>query len=149
MSLPYSKLIKFKHRLQDRATEAEIKFKGFLEELGIPFIFQRGVYLDKNHEKFRIVDFYIARVRIIFEIDGEYHDNVIQHGKDVLREMQVKDQKRHQDSIFVRFTNKEVLSQPELVRKKIKEIYNDKLTQYYSKRRKYSERTRTKYRIVN
>lgn len=147
-SIPFSKLVRFKHRLQDHATVAELTFKGFLEELGIPFYFQRGVYVDENHEKFRIVDFYIARVKIIFEIDGEYHNNLLQHGKDVLREMQVKDQKRHRNSVFVRFTNQEVLSQPEDVKQKIREVYNGKLTEYYNKKRKFSERTKGKYRIV-
>lgn len=56
--------------LRKKATKAEIIVKQFLESSEVYFIFQKG-FLNPFH---RIADFYLpAPIKLIIEIDGEYH----------------------------------------------------------------------------
>jgi len=61
----------YRKKLIKRATPSELKFKKFLDENNIRYMFQKG-FLKPFH---RIVDFYIPKYKLIIEIDGGYHIN--------------------------------------------------------------------------
>lgn len=66
--------------LRERATPSELIFKERLEALNIPFIFQKAFISD---DYYCIVDFYLPKPhKIVFEIDGSYHDTDEQKIKD-------------------------------------------------------------------
>src|ERR1700677_441550 len=65
---------KFLKQLRKKITPSEKEFGYLLCEMKIPFIFQKG-FLTPFH---RIVDFYIPKKGIIIEIDGGYHNEIIQ-----------------------------------------------------------------------
>ena len=70
----------YKHILEVNATYAERLLKTFLTGK-IDFEFQKIIYTDNKH--FFIADFYIPSKNLIIELDGEYHDNVIQQVHDI------------------------------------------------------------------
>ena len=143
----YSKLGWAQYRLKNAPTSAELLFKGFLEELTIPFRFQKGMITSKKKEFVRIVDFYIPRIKMIFEIDGEYHNNTYQQIKDSKREQEIKRKKG--GVLFMRFTNQQVLTDPERVKQIVKEAYNDRIIDfYYIQNRRLGERAKSKYKII-
>jgi len=87
-------------KLKYRATHYELLFKTLLDALSIKYEFQKVMWGNK------IVDFYLPDYRIIIEIDGGYHNNLVQKNKDLKR-----------DTNFclgglkvIRFTNQEVLN---------------------------------------
>ena len=91
--------------LRARATKAELKFKGVLDEIKVKYIFQKGFFGDRYH---CIVDFYLPRpYKICIEIDGEYHSD---------KEQKIKDERKDRFLIGVRgfhvlrLKNKEVLN---------------------------------------
>ena len=142
-----SKLNWAQYRLKSNPTNAEVIFKGFLEELNIPFRFQKGMITSKKKRRVRIMDFYIPRIKIIFEIDGEYHDNTYQQIKDFEREQEIGRKRR--GVLFVRFTNQEVLTKPEYVKHMVKEAYNDRIIDfYYIQNRRLGKRAKENYKII-
>lgn len=107
----------YQHELRDRATNAEIAFQHILIDMRIQYEFQK-VFGRKNG-KFRIVDFWLPQLRTVVEIDGGYHDNPIQQWKDTSRTMQLIKHHRGQIKKVIRFTNEEVLNNPETIKKRI------------------------------
>ena len=144
---PVSKLLWAQYRLKNNPTSAELIFKGFLEELNIPFRFQKGMITSRKKGSVRIMDFYIPRIKMIFEIDGEYHNNTNQQIKDFEREQEIGRKRR--GALFVRFTNQQILKEPEQVKKIIKEAYNDRIIDfYYIQNRRLGEKAKAKYKII-
>ena len=68
-----------KKRLIKNATSSELKIKELLEELKIRSIFQKG-FIKGNY--YCIVDFYIPKLKLCIEVDGEYHNNPEQVKRD-------------------------------------------------------------------
>lgn len=74
--------------LKDRATPAEVKFKEIakLKNLNLKFQYRINIYSKNGRiRKFYFADFCDTRHRLIFEIDGEYHNTVEQAKKDKQR----------------------------------------------------------------
>lgn len=84
-----SRLAWAQYKLKHNPTNTEVIFKEFLEEFKIPFRFQKGIITSKKQSSVRIMDFYVPRLKIIFEIDGEYHNNTNQQIKDFEREQEI------------------------------------------------------------
>ena len=119
-----SRMLRNKNGLIRHATSAELKFASYLKELNIKYRFQKA--LGTNHfQAFRIVDFYIPKALIIFEIDGDYHNNISQEIRDFKRENEILS--RRQKLIFVRFSNNEVFNQSAKVKQIIKEVYDNRI----------------------
>ena len=73
---------RIKH-LKENPTESELIFKSRLEKLGVKFIFQKSFIAN---DYYAIVDFYLPKPnKIVFEIDGEYHNDICQKYKDAHR----------------------------------------------------------------
>lgn len=93
----------FRSDLIKNQTPAEKTFKALLKGLKIEYEFQKIIY---TNTKFYIVDFYIPKNKIVFEVDGEYHDTKEQKNRDkertaILKENRIVD--------IYRFTNSDVL----------------------------------------
>lgn len=76
----------YRLELKKRATKQELVFKKHLNDNKIKHIFQKG-FLKPFH---RIVDFYIKKYRLIVEIDGGYHKDLVakdQHKDRVWKEL--------------------------------------------------------------
>lgn len=94
--------------LKEKATTAELKFKEISIKKHLKLKFQYRIDIIKGHriKKFYFADFCDTKNKLIFEIDGEYHNT---------KEQQKKDLKRTRDlcklgyRIF-RITNEEVLN---------------------------------------
>lgn len=73
--------------MKEAATNAELHFKEVAERKGLNLEFQVPVYIKykKAIQRFYIVDFMDKEHKIIFEIDGEYHDTYEQKKKDWFR----------------------------------------------------------------
>lgn len=135
------------YKLKHNPTNTEVIFKEFLEEFKIPFRFQKGIITSKKQGSVRIMDFYVPRLKIIFEIDGEYHNNTNQQIKDFEREQEIG--RKRKDVLFVRFTNKQILVNPEQVKNTIKEVYNDRIIDfYYIKNKRIGEKAKQKIKII-
>lgn len=67
--------------LRKKPTNSEIIFGDWMFSNKIPFRFQKG-FLKPFH---RIVDFYLAGKKIIIEVDGEYHKNIVD--KDIYKDL--------------------------------------------------------------
>jgi len=81
-------LAKYSRELKKRPTPAELRFKAILKTctcLDFGFEFQKPFYNREEGEGY-IADFYLPRYRLIFEIDGGYHDNPEQTEKDKRRD---------------------------------------------------------------
>lgn len=91
----------FKDDLKKRATKAELIFLDFLKEKQVKHKFQKGFFLPFH----RIVDFYIPYERLIVEIDGGYHKDIIQ--KDYIKDVRWL---RERNMRSLRITNEEVYS---------------------------------------
>jgi leucyl-tRNA synthetase len=95
--------------LRQNATTAERAFRSLLRDVGIQHYFQKPVKVDNGY---RYIDFYFPHLRLAIEIDGSYHNDPSQ---------QIKDQEREEEIIeklpvtFIRFTNQQVLDNPELL----------------------------------
>lgn len=135
------------YKLKHNPTNTEIVFKEFLEEFKIPFRFQKGIITSGKKGTVRIMDFYVPRLKIIFEIDGEYHNNTNQQIKDFEREQEIG--RKRKDVLFVRFTNKQILMNPEQVKNTVKEVYNDRIIDfYYIQNKRIGEKAKQKIKII-
>jgi very-short-patch-repair endonuclease len=65
--------------LRKKATKSELIFKKMLDENNVKYIFQKG-FISKGFHC--IVDFYIPKRKICFEIDGGVHLSKMQIEKD-------------------------------------------------------------------
>jgi len=80
---------------------------------------QLGYKFRRQHPiQYFIVDFYCHQLKIIIEIDGEYHQETEQQEKDILRTQQLEDSGLK----LYRFTNDEVIKDIEKVISKIKSL---------------------------
>jgi very-short-patch-repair endonuclease len=108
----YRKLFTYKHELSTRATNAENKFKELLNTHGVAYRFQKGIFTRDpltNKKRFRIIDFYITRLKIGIEIDGGYHFTDYGKQRDNYRNFELS---RSRKSLTIwRFTNEDVLSE--------------------------------------
>lgn len=91
-----------------KQTPAERELGKILRELKIKYQAQRPVHYAKG--KFFILDFYIVMSRLCIEVDGGYHNTLEQQEKDeertkILNKQNVK---------VVRFTNEEILTNPDI-----------------------------------
>ena len=113
---PESSFVKAK-KLRENMTEAEKTLWEFLKNdqlEGFKFRRQHPVHLF-------IVDFYCHKLKLVIEIDGEYHDTKEQKELDNTRTELLKFQDLH----VIRFTNEEVLNNIDAVVTAIKkEIIN-------------------------
>lgn len=102
----------YEKELRNRPTPAELMFGNYLCEMQlIPFDFQRQVLTPKMY----ILDFYMERYFVAFEIDGSVHKG--REGKDAERDAILKE---HRGIKTYRFTNEEVLRKPDQVKAKIR-----------------------------
>lgn len=97
-------LTKYKKALRTNATKEEIVFKRALEEYGVKFRFQSLFY---SKEFQCIVDFLIKSdgLKLVVEIDGEYHNSKSQKSRDFEREEWLYNKR---EFLTIRFTNKQV-----------------------------------------
>ena len=113
--------------LRKKATKAELVLKDCLNKNNVKFTFQCLMVFNGGKHKY-IVDFYFPKKKgdknyhsktpgLIVEVDGGYHNNPKQLAKDNEREDIIM---RNRNVIFLRFSNEEVLSDPEVVYEKIK-----------------------------
>lgn len=70
---------KFKNGLREKATKAELSFKGNLDAYEIEYEFQKEVITRKS---FIVADFYIPSLKLMVELDGGYHNDKEQKKKD-------------------------------------------------------------------
>jgi very-short-patch-repair endonuclease len=113
--IPYDKnLVSRAKELRKKTTEAENIFWGkILKNKNLKnFKFTRQKPLDNF-----IVDFYCANLRLIIEIDGEIHN--FQKARDKERDNILKQKFGLK---IIRYTNKEVLNNPEKVIVNLREI---------------------------
>lgn len=75
---------KFKKDLIKNSTSSELKLKDALIKANIAFEFQKIFYINSSSviSKFYIADFLLSSTNIIIEVDGGYHDSIIQQEKD-------------------------------------------------------------------
>lgn len=106
----------FRSDLIKNQTQSEKVFKALLKSLKIDYEFQKILY---TPTKFFIVDFYIPNKRVVFEIDGEYHDNKYQKKRDTDRTSILKI--NYIKEIY-RFTNDDVLKNISFVTDRIRNI---------------------------
>ena len=73
--------------LTDRVTPAELHFGIIARQKKLDLKFQYPIYIKKGNEitQFFIADFYDEKRKIIFEIDGGYHDTEQQKILDAMR----------------------------------------------------------------
>jgi very-short-patch-repair endonuclease len=69
-----------------------------------------------------IVDFYCPQLKLVIELDGKIHDSILHKEYDDIRDKFMKDI----NILVVRFKNKEVIDDIELVLKKLKIIILNK-----------------------
>lgn len=100
--------------LKDNPTEAENFLWKYLRKKPTGFRIRRQ-HIIQNF----VVDFVCLRKQVIIEVDGEIHDQ--QKEYDALR-TELLNQQGYKE---VRFTNQEVLSEPEFVVEIIKDCLND------------------------
>lgn len=83
---------KFRKDLIKNSTSAELKFKDALIKANISFEFQKIVYIHTSSviSRFYIADFILSATNIIIEIDGGYHDSIVQQEKDLTRTKDLK-----------------------------------------------------------
>ena len=98
--------------MKKNPTPAEERMKGCLESAKIRFQFQ-SIKFSKG--TYRIFDFYIPKHRLIIEVDGDYHNPQY----DKKRDEQVN--QYHRALTILRFSNKEVLQQPEVCLEQIQQ----------------------------
>jgi len=119
----YPQLVRTKIKLIRRKTLAEKKFIEYLKELNIEYRFQKG-FVTKHFTRFRVVDFYIPRAKLVFEIDGDYHNTIQQEINDEKRTGEIHE--RRPNLLFVRFQNKEIISEPAKVKRIVLEVFNSR-----------------------
>jgi very-short-patch-repair endonuclease len=93
---------KRRYDLLKNPTESELRFKQRLEANNIKFMFQKGFIQGNN---FCIADFYFPRpLKIVVEIDGEYHETDKQKHRDANKDYYYKQRKFR----VIRIKNSEV-----------------------------------------
>lgn len=75
--------------LKLNSTNSEKKFKIYLKLLGYNYTFQHPIYTKAS---FFIADFFLPKERLVIEIDGGYHDELIQKKKDQNRDRILKEE---------------------------------------------------------
>ncbi len=65
-----SLVLQRRKELQNKPTRSELEMKRKLEKLDIQFIFQKGFIAGDG---FCIADFYCPKLKLVIEVDGEYH----------------------------------------------------------------------------
>lgn len=103
----------FREDLIKKQTEAEKRFKIVLKLLQIEYEFQKIFYTETT---FFIADFYLPKYKVVYEIDGGYHNEKKQKIKDDNRSKELKKFVRQ----VYRLTNK-CLDNIDLTSKKVKE----------------------------
>lgn len=109
-------------------TKEEGIFRYILEKLDIKFKFQHVItYNDELYNrKFFIVDFYIPKIKIVFEVDGKQHYTKNGIEKDLKRDKILKSLGYE----VKRFRNPEVYN-PRKCERRIKEILGIKTNKYF------------------
>lgn len=104
----------YKAQLKRKATEAEVAFGFILANSGVtPFSFQKGFFVPFH----RIYDFYLPGHKIAFEIDGGYHLAIAE------KDQRKDDWFKHKRGIRTfRFTNEQVLQNPDEVAKAVLDV---------------------------
>jgi very-short-patch-repair endonuclease len=106
--------IRFAKRLRRRQTKAERRFgkiaKALKSETGIRF-WSQVVLLGW------IVDFWSPKLKLVVEIDGATHD-----GREDYDKHRASVMEDELDALTVRFTNFEVITNPAMVKARLKEI---------------------------
>lgn len=100
---------KFREDLIKKQTDSEKRFKIFLNRIGVKYEFQKIIFYDSS---FYIVDFYLPSRKIVFEIDGGYHNSKEQKSKDNKRTGIIKN---YGVKKVYRFTNEETTNTSECV----------------------------------
>lgn len=110
----------FRQELLNRMTNAEVYFQRTALKLKIHLESQYIIYIKKGKEiqKFFIADFCDTKRKIIFEIDGKYHNNPTQ----IISDQERTSILQKEGYIIYRLTNKEVYQGKTL--KLLKSIYN-------------------------
>ncbi|MCD6148456.1 DUF559 domain-containing protein [bacterium] len=105
----------YSYKLRRRPTKAELAMKRILNSLGIDYIFQKRI-------RWYIADFYLTKRNrgVIVEVDGEYHKYRTDYDK------RRDELLRREGFEVIRFTNKEVLNFPEVVKEKLKSFLKGK-----------------------
>ena len=100
----------FQQELRERATIAELKFMHIAQLKGLHLKFQYKINImcknGRRIRKFYFADFCDSLHKLIFEIDGEYHDTYQQQKKDLQR---TRDLCREGYKVF-RITNAEIFA---------------------------------------
>jgi very-short-patch-repair endonuclease len=106
----------------------------------IDFEFQRVFWNDKEKIGY-IVDFYVPRCRIVFEIDGGYHDIPEQQEKDKKRDVWLT----RQTIKVCRIKNEEVSDEAACTKKVFELLKNSK---YYRQQKKRKKSVKGKSKII-
>ena len=97
-------------KLKEKATDAELKFMHIAKLKGLHLRFQYKINImcknKRRIKRFYFADFCDIHNKVIFEIDGEYHNDYLQQKKDLQR---TKDLHKEGFRVF-RITNAEVFS---------------------------------------
>jgi very-short-patch-repair endonuclease len=98
-------------------TPAEAKFKALLKLNGVEYEFQKIIfYKQGKKDRFFIPDFYLPKYNIVIELDGKYHNDIMQQDYDKNRTKILVENGIYR---VVRFTNKEVLTEQDIVKLRI------------------------------
>jgi very-short-patch-repair endonuclease len=95
------------NELKHKATPSETRFKLLFGHLQIPYVFQYPIKRE-DCDSFYIVDFYMPTLKLVVEIDGEYHDEPEQKVKDKKRDTFLKSKGYR----VVRLTNSQITNTP-------------------------------------
>jgi len=109
-------LIDYRKNLRNNATSAEAALWKSLKGKQIEGLKFRRQHSIENY----IVDFYCPELKLIIELDGEYHNNLIQENKDSQRTSRLEEL----GFIVIRFENKIVFENSQMVIDAILEINN-------------------------
>lgn len=102
---PYKTPEQLREELIINQTPAEKLFKGYLKAAEINYEFQKLVFVE---DKFYFIDFFLPEHKLAVEIDGGYHDDLIQKKKDLSRTKDLKRASIVKD--ILRLRNEEVNS---------------------------------------
>ncbi len=114
---------KYRSELISNRTNAEKVFAYILNRLNITFKEQFIIY---NSKSFYIVDFYLPKYKIIFEIDGKHHYTQAGLKKDAIRDAYISTLNYN----VKRFRNEEVYN-PRQCERRIKEILKIKTNKFF------------------
>lgn len=86
---------KYAKELTERATVPELEFKQILDKSGVEYQFQVPIVCERNF--LYILDFYLPKYKIVFEIDGWQHDT-----KEGIKEDKIRTRKLNKLGIAVK-----------------------------------------------